>query len=112
MRLHNKKYISDYCNTDLSSGPLHTNLTSHIAPPIQQIDRFLHILPPQNPHSTYIQSPHDKTEPLNSHLRQKAQEFRNPGTYLAVDETIAKCMDRAREIVNIPAKPTPEGLRI
>ena len=35
-----------------------------------------------------------------------------PGAYLAVDKIIQRFTGRAREIVNIPSKPTLEGFKI
>ena len=53
-----------------------------------------------------------KLEPLSDTLRQVFKKYWKTGTHLAVDETIQRFMGRAKEIVNIPSKPTPEGFKI
>ena len=40
------------------------------------------------------------------------KKYWKPGTHLVVDETIQRFMGRAKEIVNIPSKPIPEGFKI
>lgn len=59
-----------------------------------------------------VQSTLDKLELLNAKLRTRFKQFWTPGTHLAVDETIQRFMGRAKEIVNIPTKPEPEGFKI
>ena len=58
------------------------------------------------------QSPFEKLEPLNEHLRHAFKTYWKAGTHLAVDETIQRFMGRSKETVNIPSKPEPEGFKI
>ena len=79
----------------------------------QQIDRFFHLLPPHDPNYLIRQkeTPFEKLEPLNDHLRQQFKIYWKIGTHLAVDKTIVRFMGRASETVNIPSKPIPERFK-
>ena len=113
MGLHPEPAIEDYWNTDPTKGPLHLNLTSHMPRNrFQQLDRFFHISPPNDPSTFVDQSPFDKLEPLGEHLRERFKLFWSIGTHLTVDETIVRFMGRSKETVNIPSKPEPEGFKI
>lgn len=77
----------------------------------QQLDRFFHLSKPcQKPPGQ--ESLFDRVEPLNEELRIDTKKFWQPSTHLAVDEAIQHFMSRAKETVNIPSKPTPEGFKI
>ena len=113
MGLYKSAEIEDFWNTQPEKGPVHERLRKAISlVRWQQIDRFFHISPPQKPGVSHSEKPFDKIEPLNDHLRQLFKRYWATGIYLAVDETIQRFMDRAKEIVNIPSKPTPEGFKI
>lgn len=111
MGVHKESAIPDYWNSDPDSGPIHTRLKDAIGlKRWQQIERFLHIseLYPPCPRPAIF----ERLEPLSSHLRHVFKLYWLPGTHLTVDETIVRFMGRAKEIVNIPSKPTPEGFKI
>ena len=111
MGLHVESGIKDFWNTDPLKGCIHYQvLKSMSLKRWQQIDRFFHVskpLPPGRKVTTF-----DKLEPLSAHLREAFKKYWKSGTHLAVDETIQRFMGRAKEIVNIPSKPTPEGFKI
>jgi hypothetical protein len=77
----------------------------------QQLDRYLHISKPGQK-SPGKESPFDKVEPLNEELRNDMMRLWTPTTHLAIDEAIQRFLGRAKETVNIPSKPTPEGFKI
>ena len=110
MGLHTESSIPEFWNTDPSKGPIHEQVSKHISlKRWQQIDRFFHISKPKPGHQ---ETPFAKLEPLSDTLRQAFKKYWKTGTHLAVDETIQRFMGRAKEIVNIPSKPTPEGFKI
>ena len=110
MGLHLESSIPEFWNTDPLKGPIHELILRHISlKRWQQIDRFFHI---SKPNSDCQETPFVKLEPLSDMLRQAFKKYWKPGTHLAVDETIQRFKCRAREIVNIPSKPTPEGFKI
>ena len=111
MSLHIESSIPKFWNTDPLKGPIHEQILKHISlRRWQQIDRFFHISKPHLP--GYQETPFLKLEPLSETLRQAFKKYWKTGTHLAVDETIQRFMGRAKEIVNIPSKPTPEGFKI
>ena len=113
MGVYRSSDIEDYWNTRAEKGPVHERLRKAIAlKRWQQIDRFLYISPPQDPTTPKSETPFDKLEPLNDHLRQSYKRYWATGTHLAVDKTIVRFMGRASETVNIPTKPIPEGFKI
>ena len=111
--VHPESSIETYWSTDSTEQSMHLAVTKHISlVPWQQIDRFFHISTPQkltvkSKHSTF-----EKLEPLSEHLREQFKKYWTAGTHLTVDETIQRFMGRAKEIVNIPTKPEPEGFKI
>ena len=111
MGLHIESSIPEFWNTDPLRGPIHEQVSKHISlKRWQQIDRYFHISEPQQP--GHSEAPFVKLEPLSETLRTAFKEHWKTGTHLAVDETIQRFMGRAKEIVNIPSKPTPEGFKI
>ena len=113
MGLFPASQIKDFWNTDPLKGPTHTPITSHIGlKRWEQIERYFHISKPQDLNDTTHQSPFEKLEPLNEHLRHLFKKYWSTGTHLAVDETIQRFMGRSKETVNIPSKPEPEGFKI
>ena len=113
MGLHVESSIGDYWNTEPIKGPIHDQVLRHISlKRWQQIDRFFHISKPQQPGQPSNERPFAKLEPLSDTLRQAFKKYWKTGTHLAVDESIQRFMGRAKEIVNIPSKPTPEGFKI
>ena len=114
MGLHKESGVVDYWKTD-ETVPLHTQVRKHISSKRwQQIDRFFHISPPTSPdsHTKNTETVFQKLEPLSENLRKKFKRYWQPGTHLTVDEAIQRFMGRAKEIVNIPSKPVPEGFKI
>ena len=99
----------------LTKGPIHHQIISHISKTrFEQIDRWFHIFEPRSQANT-TQNPvpvFEKLEPLASELRRRFRRTWDSGTHLTIDEAIARFMGRAKEIVNIPKKPTPEGFKI
>ncbi len=111
MGLHIESSIPDFWNTDSMKGAVHEQVFKHISlRRWQQIDRFFHVSKPIS--SGQTESTFDKLEPLSDTLRQAFKKYWKTGTHLAVDETIQRFTGRAKEIVNIPNKPTPEGFKI
>lgn len=112
MGLHPKHDVAEYWNTDADEGPIHKPVRKHIRlVRWQQLDRFLHISKPKQG-NTRKESPFDKLEPLNEILRIAVKKYWNPTTDITVDEAIQRFIGRAKETVNIPSKPTPEGFKI
>jgi hypothetical protein len=56
--------------------------------------------------------PNKKVEWLANKLRESFISYWRPNTHLAVDECIQAFYRRSLDIVNIPLKPTPIGLKI
>ena len=109
--LHIESSIPEFWNTDPLKGATYEQVLKHISlKRWQQIDRFFHISKPQL--LGHQETPFAKLEPLSDVLRQAFKKYWKTGTHLAVDETIQRFMGRAKEIVNIPSKPTPEGFKI
>jgi Transposase IS4 len=106
--------VADYWSTDpdFTVGGIVQRNISRVR--WQQLDRYFHISKPQQqkPQQQAKETPFQKIEPLNEHLREKMKEYWNPTTDLAVDEAIQRFIGRAKEISNIPSKPTPEGFKI
>ena len=115
MGLHHESRVRLYWNTDPSKGPIHSQVASHISQRRwEQIDRFFHISKPKSP-ADLAQNPEsvfEKLEPLSERLRARFKEHWESGTHLTVDEAIQRFMGRAKEVVNIPKKPVPEGFKI
>ena len=110
MGLHVESSVPEFWNTDPLKGPIHEQVFEHMSlKRWQQIDRYFHISKPQSGHN---ETPFIKLEPLSETLRKAFKKYWKTGTHLAVDETIQRFMGRAKEIVNIPSKPTPEGFKI
>ena len=111
MGLHLESSIKDFWNTNPLNGPIHHPVLNHMSlVRWQQIDRFFHVSKPLKPGQK--ETTFDKLEPLSTHLQEAFKKYWESGTHLAVDETIQRFMGRAKEIVNIPSKPTPEGFKI
>lgn len=107
MGLHPEHDVAEYWTTEDSHS--HKIVRKHISLfRWQQLDRFFHISKP----TTAKETPFDKIEPLNEELRIAVKEYWNPTTSMAVDEAMQRFMGRAKETVNIPLKPTPEGFKI
>ena len=111
MGLHLESRTPEFWNNDPLKGPIHEQVSKHISlNRWQQIDRYLHV---SKPHPVgHKETPFAKLEPLSEMLRQGFKKYWKAGTHLAVDESIQRFMGRAKEIVNIPSKPTPEGFKI
>ena len=78
----------------------------------QQLDRYFRCTTPWPKGDPTPRTTFDRVAELAEHLRLTCRKLYNPGTHLAVDETIERFTGRASEIVNIPTKPTPEGFKI
>ena len=111
MGLHHESRLHLYWNRNPSQGPIHSQISSHISQiRWEQIDRFFHISKPKSFDKS--ESVFEKLEPLSELLRQRFKEHWESGTHLTVDEAIQRFMGRAKEVVNIPKKPVPEGFKI
>lgn len=109
--VHEKSAISNYWNSDPNSGLIHIRLKDSISLiRWQQIKRFLHISKPHSPDLRLVIF--KRLKPLNSRLRRVFKLYWLSETYLTGDETIARFMGRAKEIVNISAKLTSEGFKV
>ena len=53
-----------------------------------------------------------QVEPLSTHLLKKCKEYWNPGTDLAVDESMERFQGRSHDTLTIPSKPEPTGFKI
>ena len=113
MGLHIESSVPEFWNTDPLKGPIHEQVLKHISlKRWQQIDRYLHISKTHPSDHQVKETPFAKLEPLNDTLRQAFKKYWKIGTHLAIDESIQRFLGRAKEIVNIPSKPTPEGFKI
>ena len=105
-------YIEDYWKN------LNTHGTEHIVKKyigvvrFQQLARHFRASPPWPKSDKSPKSTFDRVHEVAEHIRLTCRRLYNPGTHLAVDETIQRFTGRAREIVNIPLKPTLEGFKI
>jgi len=99
-------------------GSLDTTGSEHIVKKyisrvrFEQLDRYFRCTEPWSDDDPTPRSTFDRVDKLAEHIRLTCRKLYNPGTHLAVDETIERFMGRAPEIVNIPSKPTPEGFKI
>ena len=110
MGLHAESSILEFWNIDPLKGPIYRQVLDYISlKRWQQIDRFFHISKPSLAQKETLFA---KLEPLSDTLRQIFKKYWKPGTHLAVDEIITRFLGRAKEIVNIPSKPTPKGFKI
>jgi hypothetical protein len=101
--------IDDYWNTNDENGPTFNLIRQHMSRGRwKTIERYFRIAKP----TKEKQSPFEKLEPLNDHLRQKSRQYWKTGTHVAVDEAMERFTGRAKEIVHIPHKPTPKGFKI
>lgn len=111
MGLHCESDVEDYWNTNPVDGPLHLEVTKHIAlGRFQQIDRFLHVSPPCPPGQR--QSAFEKVEPLSTYLLARCKQLYTPHTHLAVDEVMVRFTGRSYATVKLPNMPIPEGYKI
>ena len=115
--LHSEKDRSDYWTTS-SKLANHQSIygaisrdrfdqlepTIHVAEPIKQDT-------PENRRQKKKTSLFDKLEPLNSHLLSVSKKLWHPSSELAVDEFMVRFTGRAKEIVTIPSKPIPTGIK-
>ena len=67
---------------------------------------------PKHPDNKTKESPFDKIATLSDDIRDRFRLYWKPGTYLAVNKTIAQFTGRAFKTVNILSKPTLEGFKI
>ena len=78
----------------------------------EQLDCYFWCTEPWLDDDPIPRSTFNRVNELAEYIRLTYRKLYNPGTYLAVDETIKRFMGRAPEIVNIPSKLTPEGFKI
>ena len=113
MGLYPETTVKDFWNTDIDKGPVHERIRQAISlKRWQQIDRFLRICSPEEPETLYIKTLFEKLEPLSDTLRWLFKQYWAIGTHLAINKTIQRFMGRAKEIVNISSKLTPESFKI
>lgn len=110
MGLHPEYEVSEYWNTDPESAPIYDLVRRNMSLiRWQQLDRLLHT---SKPNPGVKETPFQKIEPLNEELRIDVKKYWNPTTHPAVDVAMQRFQGRAKEIVNIPSKPTPQGFKI
>jgi hypothetical protein len=77
----------------------------------EQIHQYFHIWDPATSERERVHL-HDKVEPIAQNLRQNFKRYWHADTHVTVDECIQGFTGRIPDIVNIPSKPTPIGLKI
>lgn len=108
MGIHKEPEIEEYWERGHKNAPIH-QLNNYMAETRwQQIDRFIYCTQP----GQRFRSPFGRVWDLSDHIRQRSLQYWIPGKHLCVDEAIARFTGRAREIVIIKSKPTPEGYKI
>ena len=113
MGLSPESDIEDYWKKTCRRGVDYFTVSEHMGKNRwEQIDLKLYISLPKHLSSKAKESPFDKIAILSDTLRDRFRLYWKPGTYLAVDEMIARFTGRAFETVNIPTKPTLEGFKI
>jgi hypothetical protein len=101
--------LEDYWNTNIHRGPIFSMVRQHMSwDRWQVVWKYFRIAKP----TTEKESPFEKLEPLNGHLRTKFRLYWMTGTHVAVDEAMQRFTGRAKQIVHIPHKPTPKGFKI
>jgi hypothetical protein len=89
--IHKEPQISQYWNTDLGLGPIHT-LPTHLPQyRFKQLKRFLHISSPNNDKRASYHLPNNniwwyKLEPLALALQSSFQQYYLPSSEVSIDE--------------------------
>jgi transposase IS4-like protein len=102
------KNIKEYWNTQPENGAVFELIRRAMSlGRWEQIHRYFYVNNPGTPNLR----PFDKMDELADLLRERFRRYMKPGSDVAVDECIEGFEGRAREIVNIPSKPTPIGFK-
>ena len=110
-----RKPIQEYWDIGAELSTHHAIINSISLVRWEQINRYFQ---PPGPPETGTQAPKDafpaasKVWALSSHLQEVSKQLWVLGRHLAIDETIAAFEGRAKETVQIPSKPTPEGFKL
>jgi hypothetical protein len=116
MGCHQEANKTSYWNTDSTKGPVYHNLRNSISQMrFEWVESNFHCSKPPSIKSSDSGDsgiPFDKVIALSDRLQVLYTKYYFPGSQVAVDETIQGFTSRAKEIVNIPVKPTPKGVKI
>ena len=113
--IHEESDRSDYwtVNPKMASHQIITEAISRNR--FDQLEQIIHVAKPENasenPKKKKKAFCFHKLEPLNTHLLSIAKKLWKPSSELAVDEFMVRFTGRAKEIVTIPAKPIPTGIK-
>jgi Transposase IS4 len=110
MGVHKIYAIEDLWNSDEKKA-IHSIKQFMTLMRFQQIKRFLHISPVNEPNEPHV-SWYSKVEPLASHIRETSKRLYIPCSQVSVDEMIARFSGRSAHTVRMKNKPTPEGYKI
>lgn len=110
MGLHKEPAIVDYWKKGDEYNPQHP-IGQYISKDrFLAIDQYLYCEDPGQ--SATFTTPFERIWDVSEYLRKACHRYYTPGTHLTIDESIKRFTGRAKEIVNIPSKPTPEGFKI
>lgn len=110
MGIHKEPAIDDYWKKKKEYIPRHPISSCISRDRFLAIDQWLYCEDPRQ--STTFTCPFQRIWAVSEHLRKASRRYYKPGIHLAVDESIKRFTGRAKEIVNIPSKPTPEGFKM
>ena len=108
--LHKEPAIVDYWKEGSVYTPKHPIGQYISRNRFQAIDLYLYCEDPSQ--SATFTTPFKRIWNVSESLQKACRRYYTPGTHLAVDESIKRFTGRAKEIVNIPSKPTPEGFKM
>ena len=109
--IHLEADRSDYWTTD-SNLANHQSIYGAIAcTRFDRLEPTFYLAPPKDPKQKKKTSLFNKLEPLNSHLLSANKKFWHPSSELAVDKFMVRFTDCAKEIVIIPSKSIPTGIK-
>ena len=108
MGVHREPSLVEYWEKGHSNAPRHSINQYMSQKRWQQLDRYLYCAEVEQKFS----SPFGRVWDLSETLRARCFKYWTPGKHLCVDEAIARFTGRAKEIVIIKTKPTPEGYKI
>ena len=110
MGIHKEPAIEDYWKKGDKYSPTHPIAQYISRDRFQAIDQWLYCEDPSQ--SGTFTCPFERIWTISEHLRKASRRYYTPGTHLTIDESIKRFTGRAKEIVNIPSKPTPEGFKM
>ena len=104
MGVHQSPRVDRYWRQDIQQGPLHSPQLYMSQKRFEQIKRFLHI---SRPDTDSKRQPQDKRwwyklEPLASSFEKAAQQHYQPGSNIAIDESMIRCFGRTKHTIKMP----------